>query len=272
MSLRRSTYQVAGKVVLITGAAQGIGLETARQLAAKGARLALLDVDDAKLRSNTADISGAFRAACDVTDATALAAAVDAAAAHFAGTIDVVIANAGIAGRPAPVESMDAAMFERIIEVNVLGVWRTVRTALPYVNNGYVLVIASLAALVPLPFDAPYAASKGAVEQFGRSLAIELAPSGTRVGVAYFGFINTPMLDDVFSHTGTQAAREAMPRFVREPAPVEDAAGAIVRGIETRARTVFAPRWLGPMFGVRHLAAYLTEVGAKQRGVRAPVD
>jgi NAD(P)-dependent dehydrogenase (short-subunit alcohol dehydrogenase family) len=270
MSLRRPTYDVAGRVVLITGAAQGIGLETARHLAARGARLVLLDIDEAGLHSNTADLPDAFRAPCDVTDARAVGLAVEAAVAHFGSGIDVVIANAGIAGHPAPVGTMEPSMFERIIEVNVLGVWRTVRAALPHMSGGYILVVASLAALVPLPFDAPYAASKGAVEQFGRSLAIELQYTGIKVGVAYFGFIKTPMVDAVFSHPGTESARRAMPGFLREPAPVGDAAEAIVRGIETRARTAFAPRWLGPLFGMRHLAAYLTEIGARRRGVRAP--
>ena len=138
---------LSGKTVLITGAARGIGAETARQLSARGARIALVGLEPeelARVAQQCGPGAAAFEA--DVTDNDALAGAVASVVEHFGG-IDVVMANAGVVGTGF-VRSMDPAIFERTIEVNLLGVFRTVRACLPHVieRRGYVLVIASLAA------------------------------------------------------------------------------------------------------------------------------
>ena len=129
----------------------------------------------------------------DVTDLAALNRAVDATVERFGG-IDVVIANAGIAPF-GTVATIDPVAFERTIEVNLIGVWRTVRATLPHVvaRQGYILPIASLAAALHPPMIAHYAATKAGVEAFSDSLRAELAHTGTRVGVAYFSFIDTDM-------------------------------------------------------------------------------
>src|SRR5882757_8889612 len=187
---------LSATVVLITGAANGIGAETARQLVAKGARVALLDRDDAAL-TRLADELGenAVPFVADVADAKSIETAVQSAAARFGG-IDTVIANAGISGSGTNVADFDAVDFERVIQVNVLGVFRTVGAALPYVTqrDGYVLVISSIMAAIPGPTIAAYAASKAGVEAFGRSLRVELAETNVRVGIAYFGVIDTNMV------------------------------------------------------------------------------
>jgi NAD(P)-dependent dehydrogenase (short-subunit alcohol dehydrogenase family) len=168
---------------LITGAARGIGAECARRLASAGAQVSLVGVEPEEMSGVAADCGPA--AACfeaDVADWRALERAARGTVERFGG-IDVLIANAGIAPVGA-VRSIDPAAFERTIEVNLLGTWRSVRTCLPYLieRRGYVLMIASVAALVHVPGMAPYTASKAAVDAFGNPLRLEVAHLGVDVG------------------------------------------------------------------------------------------
>ncbi len=149
---------------------------------------------------------------CDVTDRDGLQDAVDGAVERFGG-IDVVVANAGIA----PVgmtRSIDPSAFERTIEINLLGVWRTVRACLPHVieRRGYVLVIASLAAAMHGPGMAAYSASKAGAEAFADSLRVEVKQLGVDVGVGYFSFIDTEMVRAADTHPamGTPAPEAAV--------------------------------------------------------------
>ena len=189
------TWDLRGKTVLITGAARGIGAETARRAAAAGANVALVGLEPEELERVAAQCgSNAAAFECDVTDWDALERAVEGTVERFGG-IDVVMANAGIA--PAGmVRSVDPAAFERTVEINLLGVWRTVRASLPQVieRKGYVLVTASLAAAIHGPGMAAYSAAKAGAEAFADSLRIEVKHLGVDVGVAYFGFIDTDMV------------------------------------------------------------------------------
>jgi NAD(P)-dependent dehydrogenase (short-subunit alcohol dehydrogenase family) len=164
-------WSVRGKTVFITGAARGLGAETARRVAARGANVALVGLEPEELERVAAQCGrNAAWFECDVTDREALAAAVEGTVERFGG-IDVCMANAGIAPI-GPVRSTDPDAFERTIEVNLLGVWRTVRACLPQVieRRGYVLVIASIAAALHAPGMAAYAASKAGAEAFADSL------------------------------------------------------------------------------------------------------
>ncbi len=247
---RATTYPIAGKVVLVTGAARGIGAGTARELAARGARLSLVGLEPELLASLAAELeAGGSDAAwfeADVTDRAALDAAVAGTVERFGG-IDVVIANAGVAP-VGTVTTLPPEAFAQTIDVNLMGVYHTIHAALPHViaSRGYILPIASGAAVMHLPMMAPYAASKAAVEALADCLRVELAPKGTKVGCAYFLFIDTDMVREADRHPATKRSRITM-----GTAPLSAAVDAIVTGIERRSRVVYAPRQLGPMLALR---------------------
>jgi NAD(P)-dependent dehydrogenase (short-subunit alcohol dehydrogenase family) len=253
-------YDVSGKVVLITGAARGIGAEAARQLYAKGAQVSLVGIEPELLEQRAPELGP--RAAwfeADVTDTDALRRSVDATVERFGG-IDVVIANAGIAPI-GTVATIDPDAFERTIEINLLGVWRTVRATLPYVveRRGYVLPIASLAAAVHMPLMAHYAATKAGVEAFSNSLRGELAHTGAKVGVAYFSFIDTDMVRESLDESPAKLLRENTPGPISGVSSVESAGRAIVRAIERRARKAYAPRWVPIPLALRGMLQPLLE-------------
>src|ERR1700712_246950 len=140
------------KTVLITGAARGIGAETARRLHDQGAELVLTDLDEAPLASLAAELGDrVLTVVCDVCDLVSMQDAVAQGVARFGG-IAVVMANAGIASYGSVME-VDPAVFKRVLDINVLGVFHTVRAALPSLveRQGYVLVVSSLAAFAASP-------------------------------------------------------------------------------------------------------------------------
>jgi NAD(P)-dependent dehydrogenase (short-subunit alcohol dehydrogenase family) len=259
-------YDVRDKVVFVTGAARGIGADAARRLAKRGARVSLVGLEPELLEQIAAEIgpSAAWFEA-DVTDWDALKAAVDGTVERF-GAIDVVIANAGIAPF-ATVATIDPRDFERTIEVNLLGVWRTVRVTLPHVvaRQGYILPIASLAAALHPPMLAHYAATKAGVEAFADSLRAEVAHTGTRVGVAYFSFIDTDMTRDGLESPAAHVLRDSTPGPFSKTAPLSAAGKAIERGVTRRADKVWAPRWVLPMTWLRGVMQPLTQRSNKDK-------
>ena len=255
-----------GKTVLITGAARGIGAETARQVSARGARVALVGLEPEELRRVAAQCgpdAAAFEA--DVTDTAALTGVVEAVAERFGG-IDVVMANAGVAATGF-VRSMDPAAFERTVEVNLIGVWRTVRACLPHVieRRGYVLVIASLAAAAHGPGLAPYAASKAGVEAFADSLRSEIRHLGVDVGVGYFAFLDTELVRGADTHPVFGNLRSQMPGPFGKTYPLADAVRKTVEGIEQRRRVVAFPGWVKAMLVLRGITGPLMDRGGGER-------
>lgn len=267
-SSSRTPYDVAGRTVFVTGAARGIGLGVAQRLHAKGAYVAMAGLEPELLEEQAAklgDRAAAFEA--DVTDADALERAVKGAVETFGG-IDVAIANAGISFAGEQLYNAPASHIERTLEVNLLGVWRTDRAVLPHVRErqGYLLNIASLAAVTHAPMMAAYAASKAGVEALTNSLRVETAPSGARVGCAYFGFIDTDLVRRGFDHPTTEAFRGSLPKFLSTPLPLEKAVDTIEDGVERRAARVWAPRVVGPMIALRGVLQMLGE----RRAMRDP--
>ena len=257
-------WQLDGRVALITGAARGIGLGTASALAQRGVRVAMLDVDASELERAAAGVPGSAAFAADVTDREELAGAVDAAVERFGG-LDIVMANAGIA----PVgfiRSVDEEVFERTIAVNVIGVWRTVRLTLPHVleRRGYVLNVASLAALGGVPAFGSYGPSKSAVEAFANQLRVEVAHHGVDVGCAYFGFIDTDMVRGAFAHDTYKRLREGIRGPIGKTTSVDGAVAAVVRGIEERRRLVVSPRWVRAAIAMRAALARAADRDARR--------
>lgn len=253
-------YDVNGRTVFVTGAARGIGAGAAERLHARGANVALVGLEPELLDEQAAKLGD--RAAwfeADVTDADALDAAVRGTVERFGG-IDVAIANAGIAFvgelATAPVDHV-----ERTLSVNLLGVWRTNRAVLAQIRErqGYLLNVASLAAAGHAPLMGPYAASKAGVEALTNCLRVETAPTGARVGCAYFGFIDTDLVRRSFEHPSTKVMERSIPGFMRRPVPLARAIDAIERGVERRAARVWAPRFVGPALVLRGLFQPLTE-------------
>jgi NAD(P)-dependent dehydrogenase (short-subunit alcohol dehydrogenase family) len=241
-----SSYSLAGKVALVTGGARGIGLATAQELIGRGASVVLVDLhaDEVEQAAAGLDASKALGIAADVTDMDAMEAAVASTVERFGG-LDVVVANAGIASRGATVLAAEIDQFERVIDVNLLGVWRSVRAALPEIarRQGHVVVVSSIYAFSNGLGAAPYAMAKAGVEQFGRALRVELKQHGASASVAYFGFIDTQMVHQAIDADPLSSRMmEATPKVLRKRLPPSAAGAAIVRGIERRQPRIIRPR------------------------------
>jgi NAD(P)-dependent dehydrogenase (short-subunit alcohol dehydrogenase family) len=241
---RPRRYDVRGKVVLVTGAARGIGAETARLLAARGARLALVGLEPDQLAKLCAELGSEhawFEA--DVTSQEQLDAAVRGTVDRLGG-IDVVVANAGIAAYGS-VRQIDPDAFARTVDINLNGVFRTVHAALPHVidRRGYVLVVASLASFTALGGLAAYNASKAGAEAFALALRQEVAHLGVDVGICHPSWIDTDMVrgaeDDLASFRRT---RETLPWPANRTTSVDECARRIADGIARRKARVYVPR------------------------------
>jgi NAD(P)-dependent dehydrogenase (short-subunit alcohol dehydrogenase family) len=263
--MARQVQPVHGQVVLVTGAARGIGAESARRLAAKGARVSLVGLEPEELE-RTAAACGPEAAwfEADVTDVGALEAAVAGTVERFGG-IDHVVANAGVAPT-GTVRRIDPASFDRTIEVNLLGVWRTVRACLPHVieRRGYVLVVASVAAAVHGPGMAAYAASKAGAEAFADALRVELDHLGVKVGVGYFSWIATDIVAGADAHPAFGFARANIPRPFGTTYPVSLVGDAVAEGIERRRRWVTVPGWIRLLLALRGLLGPLFDAGGRR--------
>src|SRR6478672_6893015 len=239
-------YDLNGKVALVTGAARGIGFETARQMHLRGASVAVLDLDAAEAREAAERIGErAIGIGADVTDHGAMLAAIAEVVERFGG-LDVAVANAGIAQKQfATVRGISGEEWERVFEVDLLGVWRTVRAALPQIveRRGQMVVISSVYAFANGMGNTPYAVAKSGVESLGRALRIELAPHGASSTVAYFGWVDTKLVQDAFEQEDSGRIRELSPDFLMKRITPDEAGAALVRGIEQRAPRVFAPKW-----------------------------
>jgi NAD(P)-dependent dehydrogenase (short-subunit alcohol dehydrogenase family) len=273
-------YELRDKVALVTGGARGIGFETARALLSRGASVVIVDLDAEAAAAAASQLheGRALGLAADVTDRGALQQAVAATVERFGG-LDVVVANAGIASRGATFRAMATEGFDRVIEVNLMGVVRTVEAALPEIirRRGHVVVIASVYAFSNGVGATPYAMSKAGVEQFGRALRVELVQHGASASVAYFGFIDTEMVRRIIDADPiADSMFETYPRPLRKRLPPKAAGEAIVSGIERRAPRIIRPRRWVVMSVLRGILGPLTDLqmerDAKVQAIAAELD
>ncbi|MGE0217618.1 SDR family oxidoreductase [Mycolicibacterium sp.] len=247
---------VDGKVALITGGGNGIGAELARRLHAKGAKLILTDLDEHALADVAARLGGdrVLTVTADVRDLASMQAAADAGVERFGG-IDVVVANAGIAVFGS-VRNVDPAAFKTLLDVNALGVFHTVRAALPSVidRRGYILVVSSFAAYAPVAGAASYNLAKAGVEHFANALRLEVAQSGVDVGSAHMSWIDTAMVREGKAELSAfRDMVDGLPGPLSTTTSVQACGAAFVKGIEARKRQIFCPGWVGVFRWLRPL-------------------
>lgn len=251
---RRGSWPADGRTrtALVTGAARGIGAGTARQLAARGWQVALVGLEPAELEKVAASCGArAVWFEADITDPAALDAAVTGTVERFGG-IDAVLSNAGIAPL-GMIRNVDPVAFERTLDINLTGQWRTVRACLPHVmaSRGYINVVASVAAIVHLPGMAAYAASKAGVEAFTDALRFEMLPHGVDVGCTYLSWVSTELVQGADRTVLGGAMRSKLPGVAGRTYPVEDAVAAVAAGIEARRRVVAYPPWVRAVLPLR---------------------
>jgi len=258
---------LAGKVVFISGAARGIGAGTARAVAARGARLILVDLDAAPLEELATELGEdrALAVACDVCDLEAMESAAAAGVNRFGG-IDCVVANAGVASYGS-VAAVDPAMFKRVLDVNQLGVFHTVRATLEPVidRRGYYLIVSSEAAFAPGAGMAAYCMSKAGVEHFASALRLEVTHHGVEVGSAHMSWIDTPLVQDAKDDLPSFCEMlSSLPGPLGKTIPLKRCAEAFADGLEQRKRRVYVPRWVA-------LLAWLKPLTTSRFGEREPL-
>ena len=220
------------KVVLITGGARGIGAATAQELQRRGWTPVLADLDGGDIVLDVTDGDACERAVAEVVERQ--------------GRLDAVWANAGIASF-GPMALTDPAAWERTVEVNLIGAFKTIRAALPPViaARGYVAVSASLASFAHAPGMSAYSASKAGVEAMCNSLRTELTHHGVAVGTIHPGWIDTPMVREGDGELRAfQRLRAAITPPFNKTYPVERAARDIAAGFDRRASRVCTPRFV----------------------------
>ena len=214
-----------GRVVLITGAGSGVGLECARVFAAQGAKLLLVGRSAEKLEAAAAELAEARAqtAICtgDVADSTFATTAMEAAQEAFAAPVEVLINNAGVIVRRDAVDTSDDE-WRTVMQTNVDGVFYLSRAfAQQLVYDGAIVNVSSTCGVVGAAGLAAYCTSKGALNQLTRTMALELADKQINVNAVAPGAINSPML---FSEHATQAAADSVVERNQSSIPIGDVA------------------------------------------------
>ncbi|MFD9926063.1 SDR family oxidoreductase [[Kitasatospora] papulosa] len=263
MSGRRS---LEGQVVVVTGAARGVGELLARKLSARGATLALVGLEPDELKKVSERLhSESDHWHADVTDHVAMSRVADEVKARF-GKVDVVVANAGVA-TGGPLVDSDPEAWRRVIEVNLIGGAVTARAFLPVLmeSRGYFLQIASLAAITPAPMMSAYCASKSGVEAFAHCLRGEVGHRGVKVGVGYLSWTDTDMVRGADEDDVMRELRQRLPWPTNRTYPLGPAVDRIVAGIERRSAHVYAQWWLRGMQSIRgYLPTVIGTVGQRE--------
>ncbi|GHF97436.1 SDR family oxidoreductase [Streptomyces thermodiastaticus] len=261
-----STTSLQGQVAVVTGAARGVGELLARKLSARGAKVALVGLEPDALKQVAERLHGeSAHWYADVTDHETMTRVAAEVEERF-GRVDIVVANAGVA-TGGPFTDSDPVSWRRVIEVNLIGSAVTGRAFLPALlrSRGYLLQIASLAAITPAPMMSAYCASKSGVEAYAHSLRAEVGFRGVRVGVAYLSWTDTDMVRGADQDEVMRQLRQRLPWPSNKTYPLGPAVDRIVDGIERRAAHVYGQWWLRGMQGVRgYLPGVIATVGRRE--------
>ncbi|MGW0906842.1 SDR family oxidoreductase [Streptomyces sp. NPDC002853] len=261
-----SKVSLEGQVAVVTGAARGVGELLARKLSARGAKIALVGLEPDELKQVAGRLHTEAEAwHADVTDHAAMARVAQEVKERF-GKVDIVVANAGVANGGPFVES-DPEAWRRVIEVNLIGSAVTGRAFLPVLmeSRGYLLQIASLAAITPAPMMTAYCASKSGVEAYAHCLRAEVGYKGVKVGVGYLSWTDTDMVRGADENDVMRELRQRLPWPSNKTYPLGPAVDRIVAGIERRSSHVYAQWWLRGMQGIRgYLPALIGTVGQRE--------
>ncbi len=248
------TQELAGLAAIVTGGGSGIGLATARLLAARGAAVACLDLDPSAAEPLLAITA-------DVTDEDSVRKGVDAAAERLGG-VDVLVNNAGIGAR-GTIEANPYEEWRRVLDVNVLGIVRTTRAALPYLRasaHAAIVNTCSVAATVGLPERALYSASKGAVQALTLAMAADHVREGIRVNCVSPGTVDTPWVRRLLDAAADSDA-EARALARRQPM------GRLVTAEEVAAAVAYLA---GPLAAATTGTALAVDGGLQGLRLRAP--
>jgi NADP-dependent 3-hydroxy acid dehydrogenase YdfG len=260
-----SRIDLQGKGVLVSGATGGIGKAVARELAERGARVALMARPTERLEEAVAELEeyGAIGVPADVTDRAQVVEAADEAAKTFGGLI-AVVAGAGVV-KPALIGDQPEEDARKVIDVNLYGTLWTIQAALPHVDRagGHLLALASISGITPVPLTGLYSASKAAVGELMAQLRIELMHREATAGTVYFGMVETEMSDEVKDDERIDRALSSTPGGVTKPLSADSAAASVVRAIERRQRAVVTPAWQLPFAAPQLGMQALVETGMR---------
>jgi NAD(P)-dependent dehydrogenase (short-subunit alcohol dehydrogenase family) len=259
----RRDDRIAGRRILVTGAARSIGAALTKRLYQRGARVAVLGLEPELLEQVATACGNAPWRHCDVRDAAAVSAAVTDLVAELGG-LDVVVANAGV-GAQLPMLGADPEVMRQIVDVNLMGTYHTLRAAGEHIGHseGYALIVTSGAAAVQLPLLGAYSAASAAAEALGNTLRVEMRHLGTKVGVGYLGEIDTEMLSIGFDSAAADKIKWS--GMFTAVSPLETAVSAIERGIALRRRRIYAPGWVGGLLALRMPAQRIVELRPQPR-------
>lgn len=204
-----NTYDMTGRVAVVTGGAQGIGLAVTQRLQASGAKVAVWDMQDAT--------SGDFNTKCDIADMASVTEALAASVAAL-GPVDILVNSAGVAGPNAPVTEYDDDAWAQIIAINLTGTYNTNKAVLPSMqarNYGRILNIASIAGKEGNPNACAYSASKAGVIGFTKSAGKENAGQNIAVNCITPAAARTPIFDQMSEeHIGYMLSKIPRDRFL----------------------------------------------------------
>ncbi|WP_407561759.1 SDR family oxidoreductase [Streptomyces sp. 184] len=241
----RGRSPLADRTVVITGAARGVGAALARELARRGARIALLGHEPKALNAVAATLpTPSLTLAVDITDATALRRAAQAVRGRL-GRPSVVVANAGIA-QAGPFETTDLPTWRRVIDVNLTGSAHTASAFLPDLlhTRGYYLQIASTASITAMPLMSAYCAAKAGVETFAQALRAETAHRGIAVGIAYLNWVDTDMTHEPDQVPALRDVRALLPPPARRVSQTHGVAARLAQAVEKRRTALYVPSWM----------------------------